>query len=48
MSQKEIRFIQELALDMSKRYKGEGYYLNPSDYFVMAKEAFEEMQDDFE
>lgn len=46
--QQKSHFIKELALDISKSYKEEGYFLNPSACLTMAREMFEEMEEDFE
>jgi hypothetical protein len=48
MAKENLKFIQELALDISKRYKQEGFHLTPGIYYRMAREAFEEMEEDFE
>jgi hypothetical protein len=43
----KFQFIRELAVDISRRYKKEGYELTTAQSLIMAREAVEEMEDDF-
>lgn len=45
--QQKVSFIQRLALELSKEYKKEGYYLSPAAYYEMAEEVFESNENDF-
>lgn len=40
-------FIKTLALELSKQYKKEGFYLAPVTYYEMAQEVFEANENDF-
>lgn len=46
--QQKQSFIREMALELSKQYKKEGYLVELSACYEMAKEVFEANQADFE
>lgn len=44
----KFQFIREFALEVCKQYKGEGYDLTPAQSLLIAREAIDEMEEDFE
>lgn len=45
--QQRNQLIRSIALEISKQYKKEGFYLSPETYYEMAREVFEANENDF-